>query len=248
MENISTEKFNIFGLDIDKTNYSSLLSRIFFAVEKNQKISIAYANVNTLNDLFNNPPLQKIISSFDIIHPDGIGVYFASRILHGNKGCIKRMTGSDFYPILISEGIKRKWSFFFFGHDKNTLEKIHAVLPDLMITGFCEGYDFNTESVISQINNSNTNIVITGLGFPKQEKWIYENKDKLKCSVIIAVGEGIKVFSGTKTRGSKFIQMLGLEWFIRLITNPFKYWKRYLVGNPLFLYRIIKLKLSKFKK
>ncbi len=98
MENINTDKFNIFGLDIDKTGYGLLLSRIFIAIEKNQKISIAYANVNTLNIVYNNSPLQKIISAFDIIHPDGIGVYLASRFLYGKAGSSERMTGSDFYP------------------------------------------------------------------------------------------------------------------------------------------------------
>ncbi len=150
--------------------------------------------------------------------------------------------------MLIKEGIKRNWSFFFFGHDNDTLEKIHTVYPDLNIKGFSEGYNFDTESVVNQINNSKINILVAGLGFPKQEKWIYENKNKINANVIIAVGDGIKVFSGTKVRGSVILRKIGLEWFVRMITNPAKYWRRYLIGNPVFLYRIIKTKLSKFIK
>lgn len=247
MENINSDKFNIFGLDIDKTSYSALLNKIITSINSKKKTTIGYANANTLNNIFNNPELQKIISSFIITHPDGIGVYLASRFLYGKKG-INRMTGSDFYPLLIEEGIKNKWRFFFFGHDKKTLERTGVSNPELTICGYSEGYNFDTDTVIDQINNSDTNILVVGLGFPGQEKWIFENKNKLNCNVIIAVGDGIRVFSGTKKRGARFIRKLGFEWLIRIITNPAKYWKRYLIGNPVFLLRIIKLKLIKFNK
>lgn len=248
MENINSDKFNIFGLDINKADYPGLLKQIITAIESKQKITIGYANAHILNNIFKNYKHREILSSFNIIHPDGIGVYLASRFLYRKKGMARRMTGSDFYPMLIEEGIKRKWSFFFFGHENKTLEKIGVCNPELTIAGYSEGYNFDTDSVINQINSSGTDILIVGLGFPKQEEWIFENKNRLYCHVIIAVGDGIKVFSGTKIRGDLFIRRLGFEWFVRTITNPGKYWKRYLIGNPLFLLRIIKLKLIKFKK
>ena len=155
------------------------------------------------------------------------------------------MTGSDLYPVLLKEGLKRNWGFFFFGHDNPTLEKISTLNPQLNIRGTNEGYSFDTENVINRITESNAEILIIGLSFPKQEMWITENKNKINCSVIIAVGDGIKVFAGVKKRGITLVRKLGFEWAIRLINNPLKYWRRYLIGNPLFLYRIIKLKLSK---
>lgn len=245
MENINKDTINIFGVNIDKTDYGILLGKIYIAAEKKRKLSITYTNSSTLNSSYNNSHNQDLLNSFELVHPDGIGVYLASKLLYGKNGLSSRMTGSDFYPKLIEEGIKRKWGFYFFGHDNSTLEKINARNPELKITGVNEGYSFDTNKLKERINNSGTDILVIGLGFPKQEIWINENKNKLKCSVIIAVGDGIKVFAGTKKRGTALIRKLGLEWAVRLIYSPFKYWRRYMVGNPLFLYRIIKLKLSK---
>jgi N-acetylglucosaminyldiphosphoundecaprenol N-acetyl-beta-D-mannosaminyltransferase len=87
--------------------------------------------------------------------------------------------------------------------------------------------------------------LIIGLGQPLQEKWINDNHAQLNASVLIAVGDGIKVFAGEKRRGPLFMRKLGLEWLIRLFFNPFKYFNRYMVGIPVFLYRIIRAKLSK---
>jgi len=246
MENINKDKINIFGVNINKIDYGILLGKIYIAIEKKQKLSIAYANSSTLNNSYSNSHNQDLLNSFELIHADGIGVFLASKLLYGKNGLSSRMTGSDFYAKLIEEGVKRKWRFLFFGHDKPTLVKIRTQNPGLNITGINEGYSFDTDELTERINNSGTDILVIGLGFPKQEIWINENKNKLKCSVIIAVGDGIKVFAGTKKRGTALIRKLGLEWTVRLIFSPLKYWKRYVIGNPLFLYRIIKFKLSKF--
>jgi N-acetylglucosaminyldiphosphoundecaprenol N-acetyl-beta-D-mannosaminyltransferase len=245
MGNINNEKINIFGLNIDCVNYGLLLNHINTSITQKSKLSIAYANTHILNNAYKNNEIKGVLNSFSIVHPDGIGVYLASKLLYGKKGLSRRITGSDFYPILIEEAIKKNWSFYFWGHDLKTLERIKENNKNLFISGYTEGYNFDIEKVTVEINNSNTNILIVGLGFPLQEKLIYSLIDKLICNVIIAVGDGIKVFSGNKSRGPLFLRKLGLEWLVRLLSTPSKYSKRYLIGNPLFLYRIIKLKLSK---
>jgi N-acetylglucosaminyldiphosphoundecaprenol N-acetyl-beta-D-mannosaminyltransferase len=248
MENINNEKINIFGVHIDKIDYGILLSRIYISISQNKKLTAAYANVNTLNLLYNNPKLKGILNSFDIVHPDGIGAYYASLFLYGKNGFRQRITGSDFYPLLIKESIKRNWRIYFLGHNIKTLEKIKPANQDLNIAGYTEGFNFDTPDIIEKVNNSRADILIAGLGFPGQEEWIKANENQLNCKVILAVGDGIKVFSKTKIRGPAVLGKIGLEWLVRLIINPRRYWKRYLIGNPVFLYRIIKLKLSKFAK
>jgi len=248
MENINNEKINIFGLQIDKVDYGLLLSKIYISVTQKKKLAIVYANSNTLNSIYKNNSLKEKLNSFNIVHPDGIGIYFASRLINGKNGLRQRMTGSDFYPKLIQEAKKRNWSIYFFGHDTDTLQKIKEYRIDLNIAGFSEGYNFVTDYVINNINDSQANILIVGLGSPLQEEWIYSNKDKLICNIIIAVGDGIKVFADTKIRGPVFLRKIGFEWLVRFFGNPKKYWKRYIIGNPLFLYRIIIFKLSKFAK
>ncbi|MEJ2613977.1 MAG: WecB/TagA/CpsF family glycosyltransferase [Ignavibacteriaceae bacterium] len=110
--------------------------------------------------------------------------------------------------------------------------------------GYQDGYNIENEKLIEKINDLLPDILIVGLGCPKQEEWIVKFKDYLNVKIILAVGDGIKVFAGTKIRGSNLFRTSGLEWFIRLITNPSRYWKRYLLGIPLFIIRVIKFKLS----
>jgi N-acetylglucosaminyldiphosphoundecaprenol N-acetyl-beta-D-mannosaminyltransferase len=238
-------KIEIFGVNVASVNYSELSSAVENAMTRNQKLAITYANANTLNQCWKKDELIDIVNSFDILHPDGIGVYLASKFIYGKNGFKQRTSGSDFYPLLIQSAIKNKWSFYFFGHDKKTLDKINPKYPELNVAGFHEGYNFNDDQVINLINSSNADILIAGLGFPKQDRWIYENKNKINCKVIIAVGEGIKVFAGTKIRGPKILRALGFEWLVRFFTNPFKYFARYILGIPIFLCRIIVIKFTK---
>ncbi|RPI18215.1 MAG: WecB/TagA/CpsF family glycosyltransferase [Ignavibacteriae bacterium] len=237
-------KFN--NLFVDNISYNELILLIDNAINNNKNISIGYVNTNTFNLSYKNPKFADVINSFDIVHPDGIGVYFASKFT-GQK-LKSRLNGSDFYFELIQFSIKNKWSYYFFGHDDETLNRICTNYPGLIINGVHEGYNFDTSVVIKEINNSVPDICIIGLSTPIQENWILENKRYLKTKVIISVGDGIKVFAGTKVRGPVIMRKLGLEWLARLLHNPLKYYKRYLIGTPLFLYRIIKLKFSKLKQ
>jgi N-acetylglucosaminyldiphosphoundecaprenol N-acetyl-beta-D-mannosaminyltransferase len=239
------ERININGINIHKIDYDKLISVIRKAIELNTRTTIAYANANTINLSYRNKQLVEILNSFDMIHPDGIGVYFASRYLYKDSGLKQRFTGSDLYPILAEQAIKNNWSRFFFGHDNDTLSKIKNNLPKLRVSGYHNGYSFNDIEVIGQINSSNCDILIIGLGTPDQENWVFKNKEKLHSKVILCVGEGIKVFAGSKIRGPGFLRKSGLEWLVRLAFNPVKYFDRYVIGNPLFLYRIIRIKMRK---
>ena len=238
--------FHFWNLKINPLNYSEIINEIISSIKNQKRISITYANSNTLNKIYNNKTLSEKLNLFDIIHPDGIGIYRATRFLFKNIPGFERMTGSDLYPLLVNECIKNGFSIFFFGHRLKTLNKIQSNLPGLKISGVYEGYGFDNTSLPETIRVSNPAILIVGLGQFKQEDWILANKDKLDVPVILAVGDGIKVFAGTKIRGPAFARRIGLEWFFRLLSNPFKYWFRYTIGNSLFLMRIIKSKMTKF--
>jgi N-acetylglucosaminyldiphosphoundecaprenol N-acetyl-beta-D-mannosaminyltransferase len=242
------EKINIAGINISSLTEESMLELIESSVQKKEKLTIAYCNARTVNYVYRNRDFAAALNNFDITHPDGIGVYIASKFLFGSNGLSNRFSGSDFYAALIQYCISHKRKLFFFGHDNKTLTKIKAVLPHLNISGFQNGYEYDSNGVISEINSSETEILICGLGMPLQEEWILKHNDSLKCSVMICVGEGIKVFSGTKLRGPVLLRKMGLEWFIRFLSNPIKYFGRYILGNPLFLYRIIILKLRNLSR
>ena len=233
-------KINILGVCISELDTESFLEVVDDSVRNGKQICIGYANVHTLNGSYEDKKLSLLLNQMDFVHPDGTGVYLASRFLYGDQGFHVRFTGSDFYPFLAGHCIKNGWKVFFFGHTKETLSKISGSFPDLEIAGTSEGYGFENESVISQINETGANVLLVGLSFPKQEIWIAEHRHKLLPRVILAVGDGIRVFSGEKKRGPSILRKLGLEWLVRLILNPAANFNRYAVGIPMFLFRILK--------
>lgn len=236
------ESINIFGINISKLTYDKFLEIIDESIKKNKQLTIGYANADTLNKISDDIKLKNIYDSFDLIHPDGIGVYLASKFLYGKNGFQRRITGSDFYQLLIDESIKNNRRVFFFGHSDKTLNKIKQLNPLLNICGLQEGYNFDSSIVIEKINKSGSDIIIIGLSAPIQENWIYKNKDKINFKVILTVGDGIKVFAGEKIRGPVILRNLGLEWAVRYITNPVVNFKKYIIGIPLFIIRILKQK------
>ena len=243
MNNLKT--YNLLGMCLNNISYSEILSAIHQSIQNQKQISICYANVNSISLSFNNEKVKNLFSDFDIVHPDGFGVFLGLKILLGKSFQSKRISGSDLYEHLIKYGIDNKYNFFFFGDKDITLNQININYPLLKVVGSQNGYNFDNKVLIDKINHKDVDILIVGLGSPKQEEWIISNKEKINSKVIIAVGDGIKVFAGIKKRGPKFLQILGLEWIVRLFYEPKRLWRRYIVGIPLFILRILKYKLLK---
>lgn len=232
----------LLGTKFSNVSYNEILNSIQLAIQSRSQLTICYANVNSINLSISDEKIKQLLSEFDILHPDGFGVYLGSRVLVGRNGFSYRQSGSDLYEQIIDEAILSHWKLFIFGDTDETLERIKYKYPKLSIVGNQNGYVFENEKLLFEINNSKPDILIVGLGTPKQEEWIVKYKSKLMVNVIIAVGDGTKVFAGNKRRGPKFLQKLGLEWFVRFIFEPKRLWKRYFIGIPLFIFRVIKFK------
>lgn len=232
----------IISLVINNINYHELIAQIRESIEKKKKLFITGANAHIVNLTEDDFEFRKSLKNFDIIHPDGIGVFWASKFLYGKNGMTNRINGSDFYEHLISYCQQSNISIYFFGDKQSTLELINLKQPHLNIAGFNSGYNFNDKDVIEKINAAKPDILIVGLGSGKQEKWIALNGQKINVNIIIAVGDGIKVFAGTKKRGPKVFRQLGFEWLIRFFYEPKRLWKRYFIGNPLFILRVVRFK------
>jgi N-acetylglucosaminyldiphosphoundecaprenol N-acetyl-beta-D-mannosaminyltransferase len=237
----------LFGTKFSNVSYKEILNSIQLAIQSRTQLTICYANVNSINLSINEEKLTQLLSEFNIVHPDGFGVFFGSKILFGKDGFSFRQSGSDLYERIIENAILNNLKLFIFGDTDETLEKIKYNCPELSIVGKQNGYVFENEKLLVEIDNSKPDILIVGLGTPKQEEWIVKHKSNLMVNVIIAVGDGIKVFAGNKRRGPKILQKLGLEWFVRFIFEPKRLWKRYFIGIPLFIFRVIKFKFMNTK-
>jgi N-acetylglucosaminyldiphosphoundecaprenol N-acetyl-beta-D-mannosaminyltransferase len=236
--------FPFFGITVSSITYEELISHVHAARAAKKQVLITYLNQHVANLLSGDECFRNAIAKFHIIHPDGVGIWLALKFLFGSRFQTTRMTGSDFYSILLSDAEKENTRFFFFGDTESTLHALKKRVNMSVIAGTAPGFAFDTDSVIRQINSSGASVLLVGIGSPLQEQWIATNHASISVPVIIAVGEGLRVIAGTKKRGPVWIQKLGLEWLIRLLFQPKRLWRRYVLGIPLFVLRVFNEKLN----
>ncbi|MBI5727064.1 MAG: WecB/TagA/CpsF family glycosyltransferase [Ignavibacteriales bacterium] len=237
------EKINILGVHLDFISHEQIVERIKNAVITGNGLTISYANTHVLNFAFSDRELYSNLQCFDILYPDGIGTAIAGKLHSAGKHVNDRTVATDLLEILHPYLIGESVPVYFFGDTVETISQIGKFNPGIHVAGMHAGYNFTSEKVVGEINACRPGILIVGLGTPLQEAWIKAHKDMLHVPVIIAVGEGIRVFAGNKVRGAKIIQRIGLEWLVRLLYDPRRLWKRYILGIPLFMFRVLKQKL-----
>ncbi len=239
--------FNIKGNEI---GFPQLLGLMENTINQKNKIKIGYTNPHLVRLSRKEKNLKKVLNDFDINHIDGTGLTIAFRLLD-NKD-VSRFNWTDHAIAFLSECEKKEWSIFFIGGEQTTISKmvnkVKQSFPNLKLAGFLNGYEDLNDDSVSVINKSTPDILWVGLGSPKQEFWVAENFERLHCNVIQCVGDVLGHIVGYRLRGPKFLRELGFEWFFRLVQNPVKYFNRYVIGIPYFLFLVFRYKLLKHKK
>jgi len=199
---------------------------------------------------------RESLSQADILLPDGIGIVLAAKILGLDLN--ERVAGSDLFQGLSekannSGGLK----YFFLGSTDEVLKKIAKRLsedyPNITICGVLSPpfkSEFSEEDnveMIDMINKAKPDVLWVGLTAPKQEKWIYQNKDKLDVPLMGAIGAVFDFYAGTIKRSPEWVCKMGLEWLPRLFREPRRLFKRNFISSPLFLLMVFKTKLGLMK-
>ena len=154
-------------------------------------------------------------------------------------------------PFLCSLAEENKFSIFLLGGKPGIPEKMRENLllkyPDLNIVGVHHGFfDRETEEgyIIDEINKASADILLVAFGAPTQEKWIYNHRKQLKPQILMGVGGLFDFFSGNIPRAPKWMREMGFEWIFRLLQEPKRMWKRYIIGNPVFIFRVFRWKFK----
>ena len=185
--------------------------------------------------------------------PDGSGILLAAKIL--NLDIQERVAGTEFFIELTRLcNDQKNINVFFLGSTEDVLESLSIQVknnfPNVNICGTysppfkVEFSDQDNQQMIDAINNAKTDVLWVGMTAPKQEKWIYQIKDKLDVNFIGAIGAVFDFYSGTKQRAPEWVCNLGLEWLPRLLREPGRLWKRNFVSSPLFLWAIFRQKMG----
>lgn len=237
----------LLGVRIDNVSVDAVLKFIERTIFAKRKAVIEYVNVHALNVAYLDPLFKNFLNNSDLVFCDGFGVVLGAK-LTGQK-IDHRFTPPDWIEDLCELAETQQWNIFFLGSTLETVnkasEKLKVKFPNLNISvhdGFFNQHNGENEKVIAQINAFNTQILVVGMGMPLQEKWISDNFDKLRVNVFFPVGAMFDYVSGTVRRGPSWLTDHGFEWLTRLVIEPKRLWKRYIIGNPVFLLRVLRSK------
>jgi len=241
---------NILGVRVIEFSKSDALLYIATAIERKQHTKIAFLNAHGANIAWSDQDYLNDLAGFKVL-ADGIGVDVGSLINYGDK-FPDNLNGTDFIPALF-DSLKPGVSVALLGAKPGIAElavsKMKAKYPQLDYNVVGDGY-FATRSeaeVISALSVSKPDILLVALGNPAQEKWIAKNCTKDNCTVALGVGAYFDFAAGVIPRAPDIFRKLRLEWAYRLWLEPRRMWRRYMIGNPLFVIRSIMQKLG-FKK
>tara|TARA_Y100000389_G_C17447942_1_gene512790 strand:+ start:17 stop:772 length:756 start_codon:yes stop_codon:yes gene_type:complete len=232
-----------------KTNISEIsLKKAAEILTSNRNKTVAVCNANSLVRSYRDSDLNNILNSFDITLPDGFPVAKASKFLYKNKQ--KRVDGYKIFNETIKAGLENNTSHYFYGNSEEVVNKLIAILKgrysNINIAGYnCPPMD-SAESLSSRyyqelFSKIDPDIIWVSLGLPKQEKVIHNlQKSKKLSSNLVGIGFAIEWVAGTKVKAPEFLANIGLEWVFRLIQEPKRLYKRYLIDNSFFIIYFMK--------
>jgi N-acetylglucosaminyldiphosphoundecaprenol N-acetyl-beta-D-mannosaminyltransferase len=246
---LESKYLEIFEIIIHAGQRSCLIEKVVQKLDQRKTTAILYSNVHVLNEIFTNPELKKLFKDEDLIINDSAALVWLGK-LKGLK--LYRHTISDLKKELLSQLINRGESLYFLGNTEEVLENLKKTLiseyPTINIKGMHHGFfDFNSEeeeSIIRSIKALNPSVVFVGMGVPRQEMWFINNKHRFDGVTFIMGGNCFSYWSNSIARAPLWMQKYALEWLFRLIQEPKRLFKRYIWGNPVFLFRYFKYELS----
>jgi N-acetylglucosaminyldiphosphoundecaprenol N-acetyl-beta-D-mannosaminyltransferase len=237
----------IFVSNLTITNTINLFND---AIEANSKLRVCVTPVNCVVWANENQELQNLYNTADLVLCDGKPLVWISKFL--GTPIKERVTGLDVLPLYLEASAKKGYTSFFLGAKEGVADYLKKVAENkykgIQIVGtysppFAEKFseDENVK-IVEMINKVKPNVLWVSLTAPKQDYWIYENIDKLNVNIAIGVGGAFEVTAGLIERAPKWMQDFGLEWLFRLLKEPKRMYKRYLIEAPKIFPIIIKQK------
>ena len=239
---------NILGYQITTDSVDGCIQKIISWIGSSVGTKyFACANPHSICLARNDELSETALKHADLITPDGIGIVIASKILGGK--IYDRITGSDIFAGINEYLNKRKDSrVFFLGSTEETLKKLKEKMSEKYprikhIETYSPPFkeEFNkdeSQRMINAVNEFRPDVLWVGMTAPKQERWIFQNKDRLDVKFIGAVGAVFDFFAGNVKRSHPFFLKTGLEWLPRLLQEPRRLWRRNFISAPKFLFKV----------
>jgi N-acetylglucosaminyldiphosphoundecaprenol N-acetyl-beta-D-mannosaminyltransferase len=239
MMNDTVELFNI---RIDNVTMAEAILRIEQLIHNNRNAYVITPNIDHIVKVQEDPLFMEIYKNADLVLADGMPLIWASRLL--KKPLKEKVSGSDLFPQLCAFSVQKSYKVFFLGAAPGVVKKVAKIFQtkysNLQIVGtYSPTYGFERNKVendliVDLIKRAKPDILFVGVGTPKQEKWIYENRRRYNVPLSLGIGASFDFVAGSIKRAPRWMQRSGLEWFYRFCKEPRRLFKRYFIDDMKF--------------
>jgi N-acetylglucosaminyldiphosphoundecaprenol N-acetyl-beta-D-mannosaminyltransferase len=243
----------LFGVRFHLLRMEDVLALFQQVIRSRKPVQVSFANAQTVAMCWRDPSLRAVVNGSHYTFADGMSIVWGARML-GTR-IPGRIAGPDATASLCRLAAERNQRIFLLGSSIETLTALKRSLeenhPGIVIAGMFSPamtVKFSadqSDEMIRVIRQANADILLVGLSFPKQERWISENIDRLDVPLCLGVGAAFDFLSSRIPRAPEWIQKRGFEWLFRLWCEPRRLWRRYLWGNLIFLGLLLSERLKK---
>ena len=238
------DQVDILGIRVTSCSKEQLNQYICGVIAAKRKECIPNVNIYCMNLCYTNKWLRAFLNSSELAFCDGDGVRLGAWMV--GRQIEEKITYNRWIWDIAEMSASKEWSWYLLGSRPEAIESAVKTLerryPDLRIVGFHSGYiksKLEEEAVVAEINKSLPNILIVGMGMPLQEHWLMEHMSHLNVNVALTGGAVFDYLGGMIKRPPDILYKMKMEWLFRLVRSPRRLFGRYIIGNPLFLWRVI---------
>lgn len=246
-------RVRVLGVPIDPLTVDELHEHLLRFVRERAGATVLHANVHAINLARSHPWFSGILQDADLVFCDGHGVMLGARLLRQHLPA--RITYADWTWRLAALCEREGLSLYLLGGRPGVAEaaarRLRARHPRLRIAGTQHGYfdkrpaSAGSDAAVAAVNAAGPDILIVGLGMPIQEAWVAAHRDRIASPVVLTAGAAFDYVSGRLRRPPQWMTAHGLEWLGRLILEPRRLMGRYLIGNPIFLWRVLRERFAR---
>ena len=247
--------FQVLGVRVDAVQIPGVVDEIEQWISRRDRCHyIAVTGMHGVTEAQHDASFKKILNAADLVVPDGMPLVWISRLR--GQPLRRRVYGPELMLTLMESTSAKKYRHFFFGGSaglaENLVAALEAKVPGLVSVGaysppFRALTAEEDADVVAMINAAAPDIIWVGLSEVKQDCWMFEHRDKLNAAVLVGVGAAFDFHAGTKKQAPLWMRENGLEWLFRLLQEPKRLWRRYLVYGSQFCFYVL-LEFAGLKK
>jgi N-acetylglucosaminyldiphosphoundecaprenol N-acetyl-beta-D-mannosaminyltransferase len=244
----NTREVRLFGLRLSDVTLQDAAQHVVKHASTGGKLQVYFVNAHCVNVAARDKQYHSILENSRLLYADGVGMAVAARIC-GDR-LLNNVNGTDLFPLICEEAARQDVTVALLGSRPGVADtcarRMMEKHPGLRIVWTHHGYTGREQDpgLVRSINDSGARILLVGKGVPMQELWIAENSGAIEAPVVLGVGALFDFYSETIRRAPPLLRRIRLEWLFRLLIEPRRMFTRYIIGNPLFILRAIRWRIT----